>query len=604
MRLRLRSALRNLLPVSVLAALVIAPTLTHAQDDPTFEAGRVAYVSGTVSVQPAGTDNWGQAYGNLPLGPGDRIFTDSDGRAEIQVGQNFVRIGPNSDVSFVDALPNSISFGVAQGSARVHSLGLWPGQALHVNTPNGSATITQSGELRIDVLPDQGATIFTNYFQDVFISGAGGFGQHIGNGQALELAGSNPVYPQWLEAADPDDLDTWSMQRDRLILHAASYRYVSPEIPGAAELDANGEWLPGTDYGAIWFPHNVPAGWAPYHYGHWVNHAPWGWVWVEDEPWGYAPFHYGRWVNFAGRWGWVPGPPAAHPVWSPALVVFAGGIHVGGGGVSVWFPLGPGEPYRPWYPCSPRYIDQVNISNIQESRVVHVQTTYVNIVNTTNITYVNRSIGVSAMSHDDFAAGHSAAKVSINIDAHLMDHATVLAQPEARPTPASFTGGRPPARPVPVAVAASRPVLINEQGKQISTKPGSKPIDPPVRPVQTPKPLPGRTAIAPPPNVKQSAPPANRPAAVPPPNQPAPHQTAKPAAVPPPNQPPPRPLTKPEETPKEPVTSSQEKAAPTATKPAPQTPKPAPAAAPKPAPKPENKPAANKDEKNKRPQEK
>ena len=40
---------------------------------------------------------------------------------------------------------------------------------------------------------------------------------------------------------------------------------------------------------------------------------------------------------------------AAHPVWSPALVVFAGGIHVGGAGVSVWFPLGPGEPYHPWY---------------------------------------------------------------------------------------------------------------------------------------------------------------------------------------------------------------------------------------------------------------
>jgi hypothetical protein len=269
------------------------------------------------------------------------------------------------------------------------------------------------------VLPDDEAAIFTNFSNDALIAGAGGFGLHLGNGQAIELIGSNPVYPQWLQPADFDDLDTWSHIRDRQIANAISYHYMSAEIPGAADLDASGQWMPASDYGPIWFPNSVPAGWAPYHYGHWVNHAPWGWMWVEDEPRGYAPFHYGRWVSFGGRWGWVPGPPAAHPVWSPALVVFAGGIHFGGGEVSVWFPLGPGEPYRPWYPCSPRYIDQVNISNITESRVVHVQTTYVNIVNVTNITnitYVNRTIGVTAMSHADFAAGRPASQVAVHID--------------------------------------------------------------------------------------------------------------------------------------------------------------------------------------------
>ena len=54
-------------------------------------------------------------------------------------------------------------------------------------------------------------------------------------------------------------------------------------------------------------------------------------------------------------------------------------------------PAGPGEAYRPWYRCSPRYIDQVNITNIREVSRVHVQNTYVNIVNVTNITYMNRT---------------------------------------------------------------------------------------------------------------------------------------------------------------------------------------------------------------------
>jgi hypothetical protein len=221
-------------------------------------------------------------------------------------------------VSFVESIPSRITFAVAQGTVHVRCNGLWPDQAININTPSGSGVLPYPGELRVDVLPDQDAAIFTSLANEATLFGAQGFRQVLYAGQALELAGSNPVFPQWLQPTGPDDLDYWSQQRDQQILHAASYQYVSPEIPGADELDANGTWLPGTEYGAIWFPNNVPYGWAPYHYGHWVNHAPWGWVWVEDESWGYAPFHYGRWVNFSGRWGWVPGPPAAHPVWSPA----------------------------------------------------------------------------------------------------------------------------------------------------------------------------------------------------------------------------------------------------------------------------------------------
>ena len=330
----------------------------YAQDDPPAQAGRLSQVTGSVSIQQAGSDDWGQAQPNYPLGPGDRIYTDNDGRAEIQVGQSYIRIGSNTDVSFVESTPWNIAFGVAQGSLHIHTLGLWQDQWLHVNSPSGSAGLSQPGDLRVDVMPDQDAAIFTSLSSNVLITGAEGYSQYIRNGQALELAGSNPVYPQWLQPAGWDDLDRWSQWRDQQIARAASYRYVSPEIPGVDELDANGYWQPGTEYGAVWFPNNVPPDWSPYHYGHWVNRDPWGWVWVEDESWGYAPFHYGRWVSYEGRWGWVPGPPTAHPVWSPALVAFAGGIHIGGLniGISAWFPLGPGEAYRPWYHASPRYI--------------------------------------------------------------------------------------------------------------------------------------------------------------------------------------------------------------------------------------------------------
>jgi len=252
----------------------------------------------------------------------------------------------------------------------------------------------------------------------------------------------------------------------------------------------------------------VPGGWAPYHYGHWVNHAPWGWVWIEDESWGYAPFHYGRWVAYNGRWGWVPGPPAAHPVWSPALVVFAGGIHVGGVGVSAWFPLGPGEPYRPWYHTSPQYMDDVNRSNMGESQRVHVQTTYVN-VNVVNITYVNRTT-VTAMRQEDFASGRPAHQSNVVVDVRQMDRVQPLAAPEPKPTAQSFVG-HAPARAVKVSVA--RPVLINDKGKAVSTKPGSVAVEPPVKPAPPVRVVPGHTAVAPPAGAARPQPGAKLPTA-------------------------------------------------------------------------------------------
>jgi hypothetical protein len=174
-------------------------------------------------------------------------------------------------------------------------------------------------------------------------------------------------------------------------------------------------------------------------------------------------------------------------------VVFAGGQP----GVSVWFPLGPGEPYRPWYPCSPHYVDRVNISNITFTNVIHVQTTYVNF-NFGAAVFANRA-SVVAVNNADFAAGRPVAQVHVTVNVNINEHIQVIAAPEPKPTPASFVG-RPPARPV--RVAAARPVLINENGKAVSAKPGAPPMEPPVKAAPAIKALPGRKVIAPPPNAK------------------------------------------------------------------------------------------------------
>ena len=167
------------------------------------------------------------------------------------------------------------------------------------------------------------------------------------------------------------------------------------------------------DYGEIWVPRGVAVGWAPYRYGHWVWIAPWGWTWVEAEPWGFAPFHYGRWVFVNDYWGWVPGPVVVRPVYAPALVAFVGGggasfsVSFGGGFEGVaWFPLGPRDVWVPGYRCSPRYFQNINVTNTRVVNVAEITNVYnnytrnVTVVN--NYTYAHNAVAVTAVSRDTF----------------------------------------------------------------------------------------------------------------------------------------------------------------------------------------------------------
>ncbi|HYJ99778.1 MAG TPA: DUF6600 domain-containing protein, partial [Burkholderiaceae bacterium] len=119
------------------------------------------------------------------------------------------------------------------------------------------------------------------------------------------------------------------------------------------------------EYGPVWAPTTVVAGWAPYRYGHWTWMSPWGWTWVDDAPWGFAPFHYGRWVVVGGRWCWAPGRYVARPVYAPALVAWIGHGHVSAGAPVVgWVPLAPREPYYPHYARGGGYWKSVNSAHL------------------------------------------------------------------------------------------------------------------------------------------------------------------------------------------------------------------------------------------------
>ena len=113
-------------------------------------------------------------------------------------------------------------------------------------------------------------------------------------------------------------------------------------------LSPYGNWVDHPNYGRVWYPTGVSAGWRPYTDGHWEWTLDYGWLWVSDWEWGWAPFHYGRWAwdDWYG-WLWVPGR-----VWAPAWVFWRYG-----GGYSAWAPMPPTVIWQPSYGLVTQHFD-------------------------------------------------------------------------------------------------------------------------------------------------------------------------------------------------------------------------------------------------------
>ncbi|GGH14148.1 DUF6600 domain-containing protein [Silvibacterium dinghuense] len=516
------------------AALLWIPALQAQDMDPPARVARIGYLQGAVSLQPSGVDTWNAAPPNYPMVSGDRLYTDQGSRAIIQLGASDVRMWGGTDVTLTNLTDNYEQIGLASGSVRVRVFAIDPQNVIEVDTPNGAVIIEQPGDYRINAYGPDASLVAVN--AGAVQVAAPGVNQEVVQGQAVQLYGTNPVELGLVEMPGFDDLDRWSIDRDHHILNSISARYVSREMPGYDDLDDNGNWSVTPDYGPVWYPTGVAVGWQPYTVGHWAYVAPWGYTWVDDTSWGYAPFHYGRWAVIGGRWGWVPGPPAVRPVYSPALVAFVGGgpgfsigisIGGGGGGVAAWFPLGVAEPYVPWYHCSPHYVQNVNVTNvnvtvIRNTTIINNYNTFitntrtvnnVNQINVTNVNYVNRQ-RVVAVPANNFAGGGRVQPVRLNqAQVQQISRAPIMVAKSPAPAPQRpLLQARPAAA---VARPVARPALMTPHGQVIATPVANRPA---ARPVSLPKPQPA-TAIKPAarpiaPNLKPASPGANaRPAA-------------------------------------------------------------------------------------------
>jgi len=548
------------------------------QQDPPSRVGYVSLIEGTVSMRVTSTDpnagdaQWAPASVNYPMSTGTSLWTEPGAKAEIQIGAARIDLDGGTEVDIVAVDDQNVDINVPQGRADIHLHGRQPNENYEATLPRGTAALMVDGTYRLIAGDDQNPSRV---------------GALYGTAQLLEPSQSVPVETnnelivtsgdplQYTQAPLQDDaFDHWVADRMHRFDAPPPRQYVSPQVVGAQALDQYGTWQETPQYGAVWIPAQVSADWAPYREGHWRWVAPWGWTWVDDEPWGFAPFHYGRWAQFDGRWGWVPGTIVARPVYAPAMVAFVGGepgprpgvaigIGIGAGiGISIgWVPLGPGEVYRPPYHVSDNYIRNVNVTNVSNTTINNI--TVNKTVNVTNVTYANQR-AVTVVNHDAFVNARPVQGAALPAAQAAAFTHPIAASPAGQggpaggalpqPTAASRVGAEAAAHPVQAppkpqlqmpqthATAQGRIVPTSVPAAPAAVRPGVAPAAPPARGQAQPGAQPGAavphpaapqpSAAVPPHAPSQPAVAAPRPGPQPQPNAaPQPRPVAQPPAV-------------------------------------------------------------------------
>jgi hypothetical protein len=510
--------------------LLVACATAQAQSaDPPGRVGRVSIIDGSVSLYPVGDTAWTDASVNYPITSGDALWADSASRAEVELGPSVVRMGAQTTVVFGEISDTVTQMRIDQGSIDIRIRALGDSDIYEVDTPAGVISLVNEGQYRIDVTPDGKRATLTVRAGDADVT-AGGQTLQVASGTSALLTGADQLAVT-TETLPEDDFEQWADARAADDNDAHATDYVSTDVVGYEDLDNNGTWQADPTYGDVWIPRNVPVDWAPYRYGHWQSVAPWGWTWIDDEPWGFAPFHYGRWAYVTGRWAWVPGSRQARAVYAPALVAFVSGpqftVGVSTGPGVGWIPLAPGEPYVPGYHASQDYLRRVNLRYVNQNQFNPAH------IDLDQVKYVNRNAprGVTVVPRNDFQ------------DARPVNRAAVA------PRPNQLANMHPSATPMAGnsrIAAPARPIRPATGQHQQVTHPPTLPNDhvQPARPEQwqrRPRPAqaPAQSTVQPEPTRNPSQP--GQPQREQPSMRPVPPTQAQPEPVPPRRRTPPEP---------------------------------------------------------------
>jgi len=500
------------LAAALLMLVGTAPAL--AADDPPGRVGRVTDSQGQSWYFDGEANEWINLERNRPLTTGERIAVDGGGRLELRIGSTAVRLAGGSELEIGRLDDERVDLVLHSGSVAVRVRSAEVAREVEVATVEGRFSPRGAGHFRVDRRDD--GSVGTAWSGDLHFEGDDS-ALDIPAGRGAEFwreGANNATHYSWSELQQ-DEFADWTARANREDDRAAAPEYVSPEMTGAEDLNRYGRWEANPDYGPLWVPTTVVAGWAPYRYGHWAMVRPWGWTWVDDAPWGFAPFHYGRWVFFNGYWCWAPGRWVARPVYAPAMVAWINSPQRGGPWpYTGWVPLAPREPYYPHYSHGGSYWRAVNSAQMS----LFPQSTPRR-PPTGPVLYANQAVSgaVSVVPRDAFVPRRPVAPAVAQVDPAVRNSFANLPTRVHVPPPGL-------ARPIAVPGVAPGAALPSPAAPPRSPRPPGQPsppvmAQPGLAPPATAVPDGRRARVVPAPPTARTAPPpaATRPLATPPP---------------------------------------------------------------------------------------
>ncbi|HEV7815953.1 MAG TPA: DUF6600 domain-containing protein [Janthinobacterium sp.] len=346
------------------ALLALGAFCTLALADPPGLVGRVSSAQGRVAISGGAEDASGNLL-NWPISSDSHVTTASGASAELRVGSATLRLDGDSELEVTQLDEDNFRLRLNYGSVSVRIQNPDMLRGFELQTAQVRVSLPLPGKVRVDTerAADTSVVSVTDGLAQV---DGGSASLTVRAGRRAEIHNDDVRTGELVR----DAFDNWPETPDPAPL---ALRYVSDDVTGYEQLDQYGSWSNDDQYGAVWQPSAVPAGWAPYRDGRWVWVDPWGWTWIDDLPWGYAPSHYGRWVFLHQRWGWAPGGVRGRQVWAPALVGWVGGdqwqVSSGAGGrrapqpAGGWFPLSPRDRFVPGYRVSAQYEQRINAAH-------------------------------------------------------------------------------------------------------------------------------------------------------------------------------------------------------------------------------------------------
>ena len=279
--------------------------------------GRVSFDTGTAMVKNASDDNWSAAVVNTLVMPGDTLWVDESGTAEVELaGGTFLRFADGSKAEVVSLPPNGYIRGW-MGSFYVHRLSRSQGDFIFT-TPSATVEVPADSMVRVDIEAAGAATISVRWGSARVRTDQGGEVTAVENTRVWVDPGLLPSEPTSFDRAQTDAFDDWNTDRARLLVEGV--RTVPKNVTlrettvGGYDLHRYGEWV-SVDNRSYWRP-TVVANYVPYRHGYWNYMPAVGHVWVDEYPFAYVTTHYGRWRH-TPSYGWVW---SYDNVWSPAWV--------------------------------------------------------------------------------------------------------------------------------------------------------------------------------------------------------------------------------------------------------------------------------------------